>query len=160
MKCGSENCAWKFFVNARSMRMAMPNLPPWRAEGDGDEGEREWLTTVRSILNDLRAQTSEVASAIVEFDEQGRLGWKSAGEAMGFRYVASGPMVRSSYKAGEFFMQAMIDHDKQEQEQREGQRDDEDEGASRAPKAQTATAKCSATATGMEWMSSAASFAL
>jgi len=34
------------------------------------------------------------------------------------------------------------------------------EGASRAPKAQTATAKCSATATGMEWMSSAASFAL
>lgn len=31
------------------------------------------------------------------------------GEAMGFRYVASGPMVRSSYKAGEFFMQNMIE---------------------------------------------------
>ncbi len=27
-----------------------------------------------------------------------------AGEAMGFRYVASGPLVRSSYKAGEFFI--------------------------------------------------------
>jgi len=33
------------------------------------------------------------------------------GEQMGFRYVASGPMVRSSYKAGEFFMSAMIDSD-------------------------------------------------
>eukprot|EP00967_Tisochrysis_lutea_P093904 scaffold136168_cov32-Tisochrysis_lutea.AAC.4 len=30
---------------------------------------------------------------------------------MGFRYVASGPMVRSSYKAGEFFMQNMIKAD-------------------------------------------------
>lgn len=27
---------------------------------------------------------------------------------MGFRYVASGPLVRSSYKAGEFFMENMI----------------------------------------------------
>lgn len=36
---------------------------------------------------------------------------RELGEAMGFRYVASGPMVRSSYKAGEFFMQAMIDDD-------------------------------------------------
>ena len=34
-----------------------------------------------------------------------------AGEEMGFRYVASGPMVRSSYKAGEFFMQNMIKAD-------------------------------------------------
>lgn len=30
------------------------------------------------------------------------------GEALGFKYVASGPMVRSSYKAGEFFMENMI----------------------------------------------------
>jgi len=41
-----------------------------------------------------------------EFDEL-----RTIGEEMGFRYVASGPMVRSSYKAGEFFMQAMIDDD-------------------------------------------------
>lgn len=31
-------------------------------------------------------------------------GWKSTADAMGFLYVASGPMVRSSYKAGEFFL--------------------------------------------------------
>ncbi|CAM9292130.1 unnamed protein product [Discosporangium mesarthrocarpum] len=30
------------------------------------------------------------------------------GEGLGFRYVASGPMVRSSYKAGEFFLENMI----------------------------------------------------
>ncbi len=34
---------------------------------------------------------------------------------MGFRYVASGPLVRSSYRAGEFFVEAMIRQDKREQ---------------------------------------------
>ena len=31
---------------------------------------------------------------------------------MGFRYVASGPLVRSSYRAGEFFVEAMIKRDR------------------------------------------------
>ena len=31
------------------------------------------------------------------------------GEEMGFRYVASGPLVRSSYRAGEFFVQFHCD---------------------------------------------------
>lgn len=34
--------------------------------------------------------------------------WKEEGEAMGFRYVASGPLVRSSYRAGEFFLESML----------------------------------------------------
>ena len=38
---------------------------------------------------------------------------------MGFRYVASGPMVRSSYKAGELFMAAMMDRDRSEAEIKE-----------------------------------------
>jgi hypothetical protein len=50
-----------------------------------DEQEREWLTTVRSLLTELRASASEVQEALREFDEQGRLGWKSAGESMGVR---------------------------------------------------------------------------
>jgi len=37
------------------------------------------------------------------FDE-----YRVEGEAMGFRYVVSGPMVRSSYKAGEYFIENMI----------------------------------------------------
>lgn len=35
--------------------------------------------------------------------------WRRFGEdVVGFRYVASGPLVRSSYRAGEFFVEAMI----------------------------------------------------
>ncbi len=30
--------------------------------------------------------------------------WKSVGDKLGFAYTASGPLVRSSYKAGEFFI--------------------------------------------------------
>jgi lipoic acid synthetase len=30
--------------------------------------------------------------------------WQAVGESKGFRYVASGPLVRSSYRAGEFFI--------------------------------------------------------
>ena len=38
-----------------------------------------------------------------EFDE-----WREIAEDMGFIYCASGPLVRSSYRAGEFFMSALL----------------------------------------------------
>ncbi len=34
--------------------------------------------------------------------------WQEIAEGMGFLYVASGPLVRSSYRAGEFFLKGMI----------------------------------------------------
>lgn len=34
--------------------------------------------------------------------------WEREGLDMGFRYVAAGPMVRSSYKAGEYFLENMV----------------------------------------------------
>ena len=34
--------------------------------------------------------------------------FRKVGEELGFKYVASGPMVRSSYKAGEFYLEHMI----------------------------------------------------
>ena len=34
--------------------------------------------------------------------------WQRIGEEMGFLYVASGPMVRSSYKAGEYFLKNLL----------------------------------------------------
>ena len=34
--------------------------------------------------------------------------YRELGEGLGFRYVASGPLVRSSYKAGEFFIRNHI----------------------------------------------------
>lgn len=38
--------------------------------------------------------------------------YRQLGMEMGFRYVASGPMVRSSYKAGEFYIKSMIEDDR------------------------------------------------
>lgn len=35
-------------------------------------------------------------------------GYQAAAEAMGFLYVASGPMVRSSYRAGEFYLKNVL----------------------------------------------------
>ena len=34
--------------------------------------------------------------------------WKQVAENMGFLYVASGPLVRSSYKAGEFYIENIL----------------------------------------------------
>lgn len=34
--------------------------------------------------------------------------WETVGSEMGFLYVASGPLVRSSYKAGEFFIASIL----------------------------------------------------
>eukprot|EP01018_Ginkgo_biloba_P020919 Gb_27910 [translate_table: standard] len=39
--------------------------------------------------------------------------YQKLGMEMGFRYVASGPMVRSSYKAGEFYIKSMIEADRE-----------------------------------------------
>jgi len=39
----------------------------------------------------------------VEFDR-----WKEVAEGLGFLYVASGPLVRSSYKAGEFYIENVL----------------------------------------------------
>ena len=40
--------------------------------------------------------------------------WKQTAENMGFTYCASGPLVRSSYKAGEFFMTALLKKQRRE----------------------------------------------
>ncbi len=38
--------------------------------------------------------------------------WQTTAEGMGFKYVASGPLVRSSYKAGEFFLKKYLNQQK------------------------------------------------
>ena len=38
--------------------------------------------------------------------------WQRLAEGMGFKYVASGPLVRSSYKAGEFYLKSLIKQQK------------------------------------------------
>ena len=41
--------------------------------------------------------------------------YRAIGEELGFRYVASGPLVRSSYRAGEFYIRAAVESDAQSQ---------------------------------------------
>ncbi len=41
--------------------------------------------------------------------------YKSLADRMGFLYIAAGPFVRSSYRAGEFFVEALIRHGKNRQ---------------------------------------------
>jgi lipoic acid synthetase len=38
--------------------------------------------------------------------------YRRIGEEMGFRYLASGPLVRSSYRAGEFYISSIVRPDK------------------------------------------------
>ena len=86
--------------------------------GLGEEKE-----DIRKLLRDLRAADVDVITfgqylrpsrrhiSVVryvppeEFKE-----WQIEAEGLGFKYVASGPMVRSSYKAGEFFLTGMIEN--------------------------------------------------
>jgi lipoic acid synthetase len=38
--------------------------------------------------------------------------WKREGENLGFKYVASGPFVRSSYRAGEYYIKNILNERK------------------------------------------------
>ena len=87
------------------------------------ETEDEVLQTMRHLRDaDVDVLTlgqylrpTEHHLAVVDYVHPDKFDWyRKQGEAIGFRYVASGPMVRSSYKAGEFFMQAMIEVDAKE----------------------------------------------
>ncbi len=62
---------------------------------------------------------SENHAPVKEYVEPARFAELQArGEEMGFRYVASGPLVRSSYKAGEFFFERMIRERRSEHDNR------------------------------------------
>lgn len=55
-----------------------------------------------------RGDRSDSGNFVIKFhaDQLSRAGFLQC------RYVASGPLVRSSYRAGEFFVEAMIKQDK------------------------------------------------
>ncbi len=77
---------------------------------------------VRQTLRDLRGVGCDVVTfgqylqpqarhlQVVEFVKPEKFKeWQVEAESMGFLYVASGPLVRSSYRAGEFFMKGVIE---------------------------------------------------
>jgi len=83
--------------------------------GEAEEEIRQTLRDLRAIDCDVvtfgqylqpRKRHLPVESFVTpeKFKE-----WQSEAEGMGFLYVASGPLVRSSYRAGEFFMKGVIE---------------------------------------------------
>jgi len=89
------------------------------------ETEEEVLQAMR----DMRAHNVDVLTlgqylrptehhlAVVEYVTPDRFDfYRVKGEEMGFKYVASGPLVRSSYKAGEFFLENELKRAKAERE--------------------------------------------
>jgi lipoic acid synthetase len=82
--------------------------------GEPAEDVRQALVELREVGCDVVTfgqylQPSPKHLAVTEFVSPTVFdGWAEEARAMGFLYVASGPLVRSSYRAGEFFLEAHL----------------------------------------------------
>ncbi len=88
--------------------------------GETDQEIRETLKDLRSIDCDvitfgqyLQPTKKHIPVATFVHPEQFKM-WQREAEAMGFLYVASGPLVRSSYKAAEYFIKGVIERKRME----------------------------------------------
>jgi lipoic acid synthetase len=81
------------------------------------ETEEEVIQTMKDLRNihvdvvtfGQYLRPTEQHLSVVEYVRPEKFEYfRKVGEVMGFKYVASGPMVRSSYKAGEFYLEHMI----------------------------------------------------
>lgn len=60
---------------------------------------------------------------VIEYVEPNKFKyWETRGNQLGFLYTASGPLVRSSYKAGEFFITSILKNRQMRQESKKGDR--------------------------------------
>lgn len=82
--------------------------------GETDAEIRETLVALRSVDCDAVTlgqylRPSPWHHEVVRFATPEEFAsWEVAAKELGFRYVASGPMVRSSYRAGEFYLRALV----------------------------------------------------
>jgi lipoic acid synthetase len=85
------------------------------------ENEQEIIQTIKDLrsvgVNILTIgqylQPNPTYLPVVEYITPEKFNWlKKVAERMGFVFVASGPLVRSSYRAGEFFLEKIITRDK------------------------------------------------
>ncbi len=82
--------------------------------GEKDEEILQTLKDLREVGCDVVTfgqylQPTEKHLKVVEYITPEKFAeWQKIAELMGFLYVASGPLVRSSYRAGEFFMKGVI----------------------------------------------------
>jgi lipoic acid synthetase len=86
--------------------------------GEKDEEILQTLTDLRKIDCDVITfgqylQPTQKHIPVIEYITPEKFKyWQTTAEAMGFLYVASGPLVRSSYRAGEFFMKGIVEKNK------------------------------------------------
>jgi len=91
--------------------------------GETDEEVIQTMKDLRAIDVDVVTfgqylRPTERHLSVVEYVTPEKFDYfRKVGEEMGFKYVASGPMVRSSYKAGEFYLEHMIQKEREGQEQ-------------------------------------------
>ncbi|KAL5977311.1 Lipoyl synthase, chloroplastic [Asimina triloba] len=82
--------------------------------GESDDEVKETMADLRAINVDILTlgqylQPTPLHLTVKEYVTPEKFAfWKDYGESIGFRYVASGPLVRSSYRAGELFVQSMV----------------------------------------------------
>jgi lipoic acid synthetase len=83
--------------------------------GESDEDVMKALQDIRNVGCDVVTfgqylQPSKRHLKVIEYITPEKFNeWQQRAEEMGFLYVASGPLVRSSYRAGEFFMKGIIE---------------------------------------------------
>ncbi|OYZ22973.1 MAG: lipoyl synthase [Bdellovibrio sp. 28-41-41] len=91
--------------------------------GETDEEIMETLRDLRAVGCDVITfgqylQPTERHLKVIEFITPEKFKyWQDVAEGMGFLYVASGPLVRSSYRAGEFFLEGVIRKNKKENQE-------------------------------------------
>lgn len=89
--------------------------------GETDEEVIQTMKDLRSVDVDVVTfgqylRPTENHLSVVEYVTPEKFEhFKKIGEELGFKYVASGPLVRSSYKAGEFYLTHMINKEREEQ---------------------------------------------
>ncbi|OAY83143.1 lipoyl synthase 1, chloroplastic-like [Ananas comosus] len=82
--------------------------------GEKDEEVKEAMADLRAIGVDILTlgqylQPTPLHLTVKEYVTPEKFSfWKEYGESIGFSYVASGPLVRSSYRAGELFVQNLV----------------------------------------------------
>jgi lipoic acid synthetase len=83
--------------------------------GEQDEEVMQTLKDLREVKCDVVTfgqylQPTKTKLKVIDYVTPEKFQyWQKVAEDMGFLYVASGPLVRSSYKAGEFFMKGVIE---------------------------------------------------
>ncbi len=87
--------------------------------GETDEEIQQTLADLRAVGCDVVTfgqylQPTEKHLKVIEYVTPEKFSnWQTVAEEMGFLYVASGPLVRSSYRAGEFFMKGIINKNRE-----------------------------------------------